>query len=65
MEKNTFQVHEKMIRTAYELAIQPQPQLMPFKLLVKCQRMHGVTLISRKDDNHTISEYPQCIVSTI
>ena len=26
MEKNTFQVHEKMIRTAYELAIQPQPQ---------------------------------------
>ena len=33
------------------------------KLLVKCQRMNGVALISGKDDNHAVSEYLGSIVT--
>ena len=35
----------KMIRTAYELAINPTLPLMQYKTLVKVQRVNGVRLI--------------------
>ena len=46
-----------MIKTAFKLALYPQLPLKSLKLLVKCQQMHGVTLISAKDYNHAVSEY--------
>ena len=54
-----------MIKTAYELALHPQLPLKSFKLLVKCQRMHGVALISGKNDNNAVSEYLGSIVAAI
>ena len=54
-----------MIKTACELALHPQLPLKSFKLLVQCQWMHGVALISRKDDNHAVSEYLGSIVASI
>ena len=54
-----------MIKTAYELALHPQLSLKSFKLLVKCQRMHGIALISGEDDNHAVSEYLGSIITTI
>ena len=65
MNSNALQVYRRMIETAYELAVHPQLPLKSFKLLVKCQRMHGVTLISGKDDNHAVSEYLGSIVTLI
>ena len=57
MNSNTSQADRRMIKTAYKLALCPQLPLKSFKLLVKCQRMHDVALISGNDDNHAVSEY--------
>ena len=54
-----------MIKTAYKLALHSQLPLKSFKLLAKCQQMHGVALISGKDDNHAVSAYPGSIVAAI
>ena len=65
MNSNALQVYRRMIETAYKLALHPQLPLKLFKLLVKCQWMHGVTLTSGKDDNHAVSEYLGSIVTAI
>ena len=54
-----------MIKTAYKLALHSQLPLKSFKLLAKCQRMHGVALISGKDDNHAVSAYIGSVVASI
>ena len=65
MNSNASQAYRRIIETSYELALHPQLPLQSLKLLVKCQRMHGVTLISGKDDNHAVSEYLGSIVTAI
>ena len=65
MNSNTSQAYRRMIKTAYKLALHPQLPLKSFKLLVKCQQMHGIALISWKDDNHALSEYLGSIVTAI
>ena len=65
MNSNALQAYRRMIETAYKLAFHPQLPLESFKLLVKCQQMHGVTLISGKDDNHAVSEYLGSIITSI
>ena len=55
----------KMIRTAYELALNPQLPMLSFKLLVKCQRMNGVRLISGKDDCKATGEYFEAISQAV
>ena len=65
MNSNASQAYRRMIKTAYELALHPQLPLKSFKLLVKCQRMHGVALISGKDENHAVSEYLGSVVAAI
>ena len=65
MNSNSLQVYRRMIKTAYKFAFHPQLPLKSFKLLVKCQHMHGVTLISGKDDNHAVSEYLGSTVAAI
>ena len=65
MNINASQAYRRMIKTAYGLALHPQFPLKSFKLLVKSQRMHGVTLISGKDDNHVVSEYLESITTAI
>ena len=56
-EKASSEAYTKMIRTAYELALNPQYPLTSFKLLIKCQRMNGVKLIKGKDDSKATGEY--------
>ena len=65
MNRNALQAYRKMVETAYKLAHHPQFSLKSFKLLVKSQQLHGVTLISGKDDNHAVSEYLGSIVIAI
>ena len=65
MKINTSPLYEKMIRKTHKWALQLQLPVESFKLLVKCQCMHGVTLISRKDINHAKSEYFQLNISKI
>ena len=50
MNSNASQAYRRMIKTAYKLALHPQLPLKSFKLLVKCQQIHGVALICGKDD---------------
>lgn len=54
-----------MIRTAYELALNPQYPLSTFKLLIKCQRMNGVQLIDGKDDCKATGEYFDAISKAV
>ncbi len=54
-----------MIRTAYELALNPQLPMLSFKLLAKCQRMDGVRLISGKDDCKATGEYFEAISQAV
>ena len=65
MNSNTSQADRRMIKAAYKFALCPQLSLKSFKLLVKCQRMHDVALISGNDDNHAVSEYLGSIVAGI
>ena len=65
IDKNSSIVYEKMIRTAYNLALHTTLPLKTFKLLVKCQRENSVTLVSRKDDHRAASEYMKAIVEAI
>ena len=65
IDKNSSIVYEKMIRTAYNLALHPTLPLKTFKLLVKCQRENGVALVSGKDDHRAASEYMKAIVGAI
>ena len=65
MNSKASQANRRMIKTAHELALHPQLPLKSFKLLVKCQRMHSVALISGKDDNNAVSEYLGSIVAVI
>ena len=65
IDKNSSIVYEKMIRTAYNLALHPTLLLKTFKLLVKCQRENGVALVSGKDDHRAASEYMKAIVEAI
>ena len=50
-----------MIRTACELALNPQLSLSTFKLLLKCQRMNGVKFIEGKDDCKATGEFLDAI----
>ena len=54
-----------MIRTAYELASNPQYPLSSFKLLIKCQRMNGVRLIDGKDDCKAAGEFFEAITKAV
>ena len=65
MNSKASQANRRMIKTAYELALHLQLPLKLFKLLVKCQRIHGVALISGKDDNNAVSEYLGFIAAAI
>lgn len=64
-EKVNRDNYRKMIRTAYELALNPQFPLSSFKLLVKCQRMNGVRLIDGKDDCKATGEYFNAITKAV
>ena len=64
-EKATREAYEKMIRTAYELALNPQLPLSTFKLLLKCQRMNGVRLIEGKDDCKATGEFFDAISKAV
>ena len=64
-EKAIRDNYRKMIRTAYELALNPQFPLSSFKLLVKCQRMNGVRLIDGKDDCKATGEYFDAITKAV
>lgn len=55
----------KMIKTAYELAMNPTMPLKHFKVLVKCQRQNGVVLIDGRDNNKAAREYIHCIADSI
>ena len=55
----------KMIKTAYELALNPTMPLKQFKVLVKCQRQNGVVLIEGRDGNKAAREYVHCIATAI
>ena len=51
-----------MIRTAYDLALNPTLPLTQFKTLVEIQRQNGVRLITGKeDDHHAAYESLSCI----
>ena len=54
-----------MIRTAYELALNPQYPLSSFKLLIKCQRMNGVRLIDGQDDCKAAGEFFEAITKAV
>ena len=57
--------YRKMIRTAYELALNPQFPLSSFKLLVKCQRMNSIRLIGGKDDCKAAGKYFDAITKAV
>ena len=63
-EAATNEAYKKMIRTSYELALHPNLPISNFEVLIKCQRMHGVTLISGKD-NKAAGEYIECISKAV
>ena len=63
-EAATNEAYKKMIRTAYELTLHPNLPISNFEVLIKCQRMHGVTLISGKD-NKAAGEYIECISKAV
>ena len=54
-----------MIKTAYELALNPTMPLRHFKILIKCQRENGVVLIERRDNNKAAKEYIHSIAEVI
>ena len=64
-EAATNKAYKKMIRTEYELALHPNLPINNFEVLIKCQRMHGVTLISGKDNNKAAGEYIECISKAV
>ena len=64
-EKCNRENFAKMIRTAYELALNPQLPMSSFQLLVKCQRMNGVRLLSGKDDCKATGEYFEAISKAV
>eukprot|EP00112_Aurelia_sp_Birch-Aquarium-sp1_P010898 Seg2305.5 transcript_id=Seg2305.5/GoldUCD/mRNA.D3Y31 product="Zinc finger protein 862" protein_id=Seg2305.5/GoldUCD/D3Y31 len=51
LKQSTSDAYLKMIKTAYELALNPTIPLKQFKVLVKCQRQNGVVLIEGRDNN--------------
>lgn len=55
----------KMIKTAYELAMNSTMPLKHFKVLVKCQRQNGVVLIDDRDNKKAAREYIHCIANAI
>ncbi len=55
----------KMIKTAYELAMNPTMPLKHFKVLVKCQRENGVVLIDGRDNNKAARECIHCIADSV
>jgi hypothetical protein len=55
----------KMIKTAYELAMNPTMPLKHFKVLVKCQHQNGVALIDGRDNNKAAREYIHCIADSV
>ncbi|XP_065662451.1 zinc finger protein 862-like [Hydra vulgaris] len=55
----------KMIRTAYEMALNPSMPHSHFKTLIKCQRLNGVLLLEGEDNNKAAREYISCIASAI
>ena len=57
LKTSTTEAYLKMMRTAYELALNPTMPLKHFKLLIKCQRENGVVLIEGKDNNKAAKEY--------
>ena len=65
IDKNSSIVYEKVICTAYNLALHPTLLLKTFKLLAKCQRENGVALVPGKDDHRAASEYMKAIVEAI
>lgn len=55
----------KLIRTAYEMALNPSMPLKHFKILVKCQRENGVRLVEGKDDSNAAREFIHYIADAI
>lgn len=64
-ENASRDMYTKMIRTAYELALNSQYPLTSFKLLVKCQRMNGVRLVDGKDDCKATGEFFDAICKAV
>ena len=65
LNQSTHEAYMKMIKTAYELAMNPTMPLKHFKVLVKCQRQNGVILIDGRDNNKAAREYIHCIADSI
>ncbi len=65
LNQSTHDAYMKMIKTAYELAMNPTMPLKHFKVLVKCQRQNGVVLIDGRDNNKAAREYIHCIADSV
>ena len=67
MKTSTTEAYCKMVKTAYELALNPTMPLNHFKVLIKCQRENGVpvVLIEGRDNNNAAKEYIHCIADVV
>ena len=65
LKQSTSEAYTKMMKTAYELAMNPTMPLKHFKILIKCQRQNGVVLIEGRDSNKAAREYVHCISDAV
>ena len=59
------EAYKKLMRTAYELALNPSLPLSAFKVMVKCQRENGVTVIDGKHDGRSAREFITSIYKAV
>ncbi len=64
-EKATKDAYRKLMKCAYEMAMEPTMPQSHFSVLVKCLKANNVRLIERKEDGRTGREFVHCISEAV
>ena len=65
INKSSEEAYRKLMKCAYEMAMEPTMAHRHFKVLVKCVKANGVRLIEGKEDGKAGREFVHCIAEAV